>query len=191
MYTYWYMNVCVLIAQLCLTLCDPMDCRLPGYSVHGILRARILEWVATSFSRGSSKPRDWTQVACIAGGCFNICATREAWYLNMYWYFRFRFHISERVFSELLFYCDKIYIWLCWILQHSESFSCDTWDLVPWPGIKPWSPLLGACRLQASPMWASIYSKICILTVFCNCHPPSLISELFIILNWNSVPIKQ
>ena len=42
--------------QLCLTLCDPMDCRLPGSSVHGILQARILEWVAIPFSRGSSQP---------------------------------------------------------------------------------------------------------------------------------------
>ena len=41
--------------------CDPMDCSLPGSSVHGILQARILEWVAISFSRGSSQPRNWTQ----------------------------------------------------------------------------------------------------------------------------------
>ena len=54
-----------------------MDCSLPGSSIHGILQARILEWVAISFSRGSSQPRDWTQVSCIAGRCFNLCATRE------------------------------------------------------------------------------------------------------------------
>ena len=47
--------------QSCLTLCDPMDCTLPNSSVPGILQARILEWVAVSFSRGSSRPRDWTQ----------------------------------------------------------------------------------------------------------------------------------
>ena len=52
-------------AQLCLTLCDPMDC-----TVHGILQARILEWVAFPFSRGSSQPRDQTQVSHIAGGFF-------------------------------------------------------------------------------------------------------------------------
>ena len=46
------------VAQSCLTLCDPMDCSLPGFSVHGILQARILEWVTISFSRGSSQPRD-------------------------------------------------------------------------------------------------------------------------------------
>ena len=50
--------LCVLDAQSCLTLCDSMDCSLPGSSVHGILQARILEWVAMPFSRGSSQPKD-------------------------------------------------------------------------------------------------------------------------------------
>ena len=58
------------VAQLCLTLCDPMDCSLPGSSVHGF-QARILEWVPISFSRGSSPPRDWTQVSHIAGRFFD------------------------------------------------------------------------------------------------------------------------
>ena len=61
------MLVKVLVTQLCLSLCDPMDCSPPGSSVHGILQARTLEWVAISFSRGSSWPRDWTWVSCIAG----------------------------------------------------------------------------------------------------------------------------
>ena len=61
------------VAPSCLTLCDPMD-----YTVHGILQARILEWVAFSFSRGSSKPRDHTQVSHIAGGFFTCWATGEA-----------------------------------------------------------------------------------------------------------------
>ena len=56
-----------LVTQSCLTLCDPMDCSPPGSSVHGILQARILECIAIPFSRGSSQPRDRTQVSCIAG----------------------------------------------------------------------------------------------------------------------------
>ena len=60
-------------AQLCLTLCDPMD-----YRVHGILQARILEWVAFPFSREYSQPRDQTQVSRIAGGLFTNWAIREA-----------------------------------------------------------------------------------------------------------------
>ena len=59
-----------------MTLCNPLDCRPPGSSIHGILQARILELVAIAFSRGSSQCRDWTQVSCIAGRFFIIWATR-------------------------------------------------------------------------------------------------------------------
>ena len=65
------------VSLLCLTLCDPMDCSLPGSSVHGISQARILEWVAIPFPRGSSRSRDRTWVSCIAGGFFTNWATRE------------------------------------------------------------------------------------------------------------------
>ena len=57
----------VLVAQLCQTFYNPIDCSPPGSSVHGILQARILEWVAIPFSRGSFYPRDGTWVSCIAG----------------------------------------------------------------------------------------------------------------------------
>ena len=67
-----------LAAQLCPTLCDHMDCSLPGSSVHGTLQARILEWVFIPFSRGSSWPRDRTQVSCITDRFFTVWATREA-----------------------------------------------------------------------------------------------------------------
>ena len=65
------------VAQLCLTLWDSKDCSLPGSSVHGIFQARILEWVAISFSRGSSWARDWTQVSRIVGRRFTVWATGE------------------------------------------------------------------------------------------------------------------
>ena len=58
------------LLQLCLTLCNSMDYNLPGSSVHGILQARILDWVAMPSSRGSSQPRDWTCGSCISGGFF-------------------------------------------------------------------------------------------------------------------------
>ena len=61
------------VTQSCLTLCDPID-----YSVHGILQTRILEWVAISFSRVSSQPRNQTGVFCIAGGFFSSWAIRVA-----------------------------------------------------------------------------------------------------------------
>ena len=65
------------VTQSCPTLCDPMD-----FTGHGILQARILEWVAFSFSRESSQPRDRTQVSCIAGRFFTSWATRES---QEYW----------------------------------------------------------------------------------------------------------
>ena len=81
------------VAQSCPTLWDPTDCSLPGSSIHGIFQARILEWVAISFSRRSSGPRDWTRISCIVGRCFTIWATREAHgnngILNIWSEFRF------------------------------------------------------------------------------------------------------
>ena len=66
------------VAQSCPTLFDPVGYSLPGSSLHEILQARILEWVTISFSRGSSQPRDWTQVSHIAGRLFNLWTIREA-----------------------------------------------------------------------------------------------------------------
>ena len=64
----WLLNAyfsCAKSLQSCVTLCRPIDCSLPGSSVYGILQARILEWVAISFSRASSQPRDQTHVSCL------------------------------------------------------------------------------------------------------------------------------
>ena len=60
------------VAQSCLTLCDPMDSKLPGSFIHGVFQARVLEWIAVSFSRGSSRPRDRTQVSRVAGRRFTV-----------------------------------------------------------------------------------------------------------------------
>ena len=68
----------VLVIQSCPTLCNPVDCSQPASSDRGILQARILEWVAIPFSRGSSQPRDQTRVSCIASRFFTIWATRSS-----------------------------------------------------------------------------------------------------------------
>ena len=65
-------------AQSCTTPCNPLDCSPPGSSIHGILQARLLEWVAMPSSRGSSQARDRTRVSCIAGGFFTRWAIRDA-----------------------------------------------------------------------------------------------------------------
>ena len=77
-FTNWILDtsqvICLLseVAQSCLTLCDPMNCSLPGSSVHGILQAVVLEWIAISFSRGSSQSR------AIVYRLFTVWATRES-----------------------------------------------------------------------------------------------------------------
>ena len=71
-----------LVTKLCPTLCDPMDCSPPGPSVHGISQTRILEWVAISFSRASSRPRDGTRVSCIGRQILYSWVSREAPWWN-------------------------------------------------------------------------------------------------------------
>ena len=73
----WNVYVC-LVAHSCPTLCNPMDYSLLDSYACGVLQAKILEWVAMPSSRGSSQPRDRTQVSCIAGGFSTVWATREA-----------------------------------------------------------------------------------------------------------------
>ena len=76
----------VKVIQLCLTFQDPMVYSPPGSSLHGILQARILEWVAIPLSKGSSQPRDQTWVSCIAGKFFTVRATREAHFTLYFWW---------------------------------------------------------------------------------------------------------
>ena len=91
-------KVKVLVTQSCLTLWDRMDCSPPGSSVHGIFQARILEWVAIPFSRGSFQPRDLTQVSCIAGGFFTIWAPREALGYNIVVYIHYTVNLISRAY---------------------------------------------------------------------------------------------
>ena len=117
------------LPQSCLTLCNPMDCSLRGSSVHGNFQARVLEWVAISFSRGSSWPRDWTQVSRIAGTRFTIWATREVLFINNLRIFHINVHIffyylsiicSIWVMSLLSFLLLVICIFYFFLLIHVE-----------------------------------------------------------------------
>ena len=78
-------------------LCDLMDCSLPGSSVHGIFQARVLQWVAISFSRGS-RSSNQTQVSHIAGRCFTTWATREAHPVSHLWFPTVSFRIAAILF---------------------------------------------------------------------------------------------
>ena len=72
----------LLLVESCPTLCDPTDCSPPGSSVHGISQARVIEWVAISFSRGSSQPRDGTCISCIDRRILYYWSTSEAPFVN-------------------------------------------------------------------------------------------------------------
>ena len=91
------------VAQSCLTLCNPMHCSPPGSSVHGVFQARILEWVAISYSIGSSWSRDWTHVSwvsCIVSQILYHCATWQA-----------MFYLIWRYVSDLCtVHCDDAYL---------------------------------------------------------------------------------
>ena len=98
------------VTQWCPTVWNPMDCSLPGFSIHGILQARVLEWVANLVSRESSQPRDCTQVSHIESGFFTVWATREADWL------------------ELFFVCLRV-LWKKIKLTRPLTFFC------AWPGL--------------------------------------------------------
>ena len=84
----WKWKVKVLVAQLYPTLGDPMDCSPLGFSVHGILQARILEWVAYPFSWRSSQPKNWTRVSHLAGRFYTSWATRTIFFFNISSFFK-------------------------------------------------------------------------------------------------------
>ena len=150
----------VKVAQSCLTLCNSMDCSLPGSTVHGILQARILEWVAIPFSRGSSQPRSY-----IAGGFFTNWATREALHMakahsnflrpetrNLTEYRRHLVDTLEEKSSEV---ADRVSLVAQW--QGNHLPICRRHGFDPWSGktthapeqLKPMYHNYWACALES------------------------------------------
>ena len=107
----------MLVAQSCPTLCDPTDCSPPGSSVHGILQARMLEWVAILFSRGPSWPRDQTQVSLIAGRFFTIGATGKLQVCLTLWFCRAdKVHFMMKDLGYTVTWCPMVSRALGWEL---------------------------------------------------------------------------
>ena len=126
----------MLVAQSCPTLCYPMDCSLPVFSIHGIFQTRILEWISISFSRGSSPPRNQTWVSHIAGRLFTIWATREALLLPLFplncWtlymamlMYSLGLRLGE-IISTLSASCSCYHtaIKIIWCLEHDSKCKC-------------------------------------------------------------------
>ena len=114
--------------------CNSMDCSLPGSPVHEISQARILEWIAISFSRGSSKPRDRTQFSCIAGRLFTNWATREAHpryysrrYLQIPLVPLYYFFFSEPVVLSYILCNLLIYMCSCLSYRHRFLYCKSHW----------------------------------------------------------------
>jgi len=136
-----------LVAKLCPTLVTPMDCSLPGSFVHGILQARILEWVAISFSRGSSQPRNQTQISHTAGRFFTDWATREdhcGTYIYIFngillSYKKECIRVSPNEVDEPTEYCTK---WSKWERERQILYiNACLWNLERWYW---WTYLLGS-----------------------------------------------
>ena len=98
-----------------------MDCSLPGSSVHGLLQARILEWVASSFSRGSSRPRDQTQVSYIAGRLFTDWSSREVPFINLV-----RTLIANKSPYSQSYGFSSSHVGM-WELDHKEGWAQKNW----------------------------------------------------------------
>ena len=135
---------CCYCVQSCLTLCHPMDCSLPGSSVHGIFQARILEWVAISFSRGSSRPRNLISISCIS------CIGRQILFplcqLGIYAYIYFTICIytkSSSSLKQLGCVCYSLSgVWLFvipWTVAHQAPLSVEFSRQEYWKGL-PFPP---------------------------------------------------
>ena len=150
------MYIHVLVAQSCLTLCNPTDCSPPGSSVHGILQASILEWPDIPFSRGSSQPRDWTLVSYIAGRFFTIWATGESctsvWEYHIFMkegMFSFlwrieRFHLNQKLSAARVCFFPSA---LCALWQETMSLHPLIYTLPPHPS---------GCALVSPWVWLSV-----------------------------------
>ena len=149
-----------LVSPSCLTLCNPMGCNLPGCSVHGILQARILEWVAMPFSRGSSQSRNRTQVFWIAGGFYQLSYQGSR---ILAWESESRSVVSDSLWPHRLYSVQfsivpgilqaRILAWVSFLFSR-ESLN---------PGIEPRSPTLQADSLPTE-LWGKPPCYTCLFS---------------------------
>ena len=154
-----------------LTLCDPMGCSLPGPSVCGILQARILEWVAISFSKGTSLSRDQTWVSCMAGCFFTVWAVLD--YLRPPLYLRAHGNYSNEPISTLP--ALSTLPSPCLLMQSTSYVNAHPWFLFT----SDWGSVLSSLLYWVLP-WVAL------LGVLCLCLPG--ICEYNLLPSWQSFP---
>ena len=144
----------VLVAQSCLTLCNPVDCSQPSSSVHGILQARTLGWVAIPFFRGSSWPRDWTQVSCITGRFFTGWAIRE---VKDYWPFLYDSVISSsKILTDLILLTvvrDRYHYPFFFFFFFLKEDATELWRIKASQLVKWWSQWSTGEVLDVKTVW--------------------------------------
>ena len=152
-----------LVTQSYLTLCHPIHCSPPGFSVHGILQARTLEWVAISSSRESSQPRDWTHVSCVS------FIDRQVLYLWSHWGRpSYTWYGSKE--SSVFLACDFSHAW--WYTPHvlpgGKGALQGNWHChkVPLPGVLP-SSLLTPKPFSSHRKQPAFFSFLWVWLLFC------------------------
>ena len=149
----------MLVAQLCLTLWDPIACGLPGSSVHGISQTGIVEWVTISFSRGSSQPRDRSHVSCIGGSlplshqgsqnCTLLCI---------------------KYTCECICTCECMCVWVyvyVWVYECMCTRECMCTCVYTWVYVymNMWVYVyMYVC------MWVCVYVSVCVHVSVCTCE---------------------
>ena len=158
----------------------PMDCRQPSSSIHGISQARILEWVAISFSRGSSWPRDRTQVSCITGRLFTVWATRESLLIYIYLFIYLCFFLR--------FILGNWFMWLWGLASQKSVGQAGRWEIQAGADavlmLQPWEKIFSSVenlflllRLSANFGMRLIHlteDNLYIRPPDCRCQPPHL-----------------
>ena len=150
-----------------------MDCSLPGSSIPGVLQARILEWVAISFSRGSSRSRDWTWVSCIAGRCFTLWAFKEL----------SKVILKSRHVNQTFFKKTKLQIYFFsevngknWVKSQPWQLSCRSLDFGPYV-CSLFQPLPHPHDTQAALLGNGSCQLLCVTSGSLDEHTPVLPSS--------------
>jgi len=115
-----------LVAQSCPTVCNPMDCSLPGSSILGIFQAKVLESVAISFSRGSSWPRDWTRVSHTIGRRFTVWAITPLYQIKENFFLTCFALIFCSIYSRAISFCFFSFSWDIFFFRATSSSGLGT-----------------------------------------------------------------
>ena len=136
-----------------------MDCSTPGSSVHGILQARILEWVAISFSRGSFRPKDQIQVSCIANRFFTVWAFREAQDIPRQYTKEQRHHFANKGLYKERYGFSSRHVWMWkWAIKEAECQRIDIFELWCWRRLLrvPWHRVIKPINPKGNRSWIFI-----------------------------------